>query len=43
MKEKLFNELTGSIKQAGKIRKGERKASRRIVIADSDVAEIRKK
>ncbi len=43
MKEKLFNELTESIKQAGKIRKGELKPSGTTVISDPDVAEIRKK
>lgn len=41
--EELFNELTESIKQAGKIRKGELIASRRTVITDPNVAEIRKK
>ena len=43
MKEELFDEFLESIKQAGKIREGELKASQRIVITDSDVAEIRKK
>ena len=43
MKEELFNELTESIKQAGKIRQGKLPASRRIVIADPDVSRIRKK
>jgi len=43
MKDDLFNELTKSIKQAGKIRQGELRASRRTVIADPDVSQIRKK
>ena len=42
MKEELFDEFLESIKQAGKIREGELKASQRIVITDSDVAETRK-
>ena len=42
MKEELFEEFIESIKQAGKIREGELKASQRIVITDSDVTETRK-
>lgn len=43
MKKELFNQLTESIKQAGKIRRGKLPASRRTVIADPDVGQIRKK
>ncbi|MBP3192713.1 NadS family protein [Natronogracilivirga saccharolytica] len=43
MKEELFNELTQSIKQAGKIRHGKLPASKRTVIEDPDVAQIRRK
>lgn len=43
MKEELFNELTQSIKQAGKIRHGKLPASKRTVIEDPDVTQIRKK
>jgi len=43
MKEEIFNELSESIKQAGKIRRGEVQASRKTVISDPDVTQIRKK
>lgn len=43
MKEKMFNELLESVKQAGQIRKGQRKPSHRMVIEEPDVVKIRKK
>ena len=43
MKDKMFNELLESVKQAGDIRKGKRKASRHTVIEEPDVVAIREK
>jgi len=43
MKKELFNELVASIKQAGKIHRGEAKASRTFVFQPDDVREIREK
>jgi len=41
MNEKLFNELTASIREAGAIRRGKKVASRSFEIADVDVQAIR--
>ncbi len=38
-----FSDLKKSIRQAGRIRRGERKPSRRFVIDEPDVADIRHK
>ncbi|MEX0685845.1 MAG: NadS family protein [Balneolales bacterium] len=43
MKEELFKELLDSVKQAGQIKKGELHASRRTIISEPDVVQIRKK
>lgn len=43
MKKALFDELVGSIKQAGKIHRGEVKASRTFVFEPEDVRQIREK
>jgi putative transcriptional regulator len=43
MNNDMFNELLESVKQAGDIRKGNRKPSRRSVIEEPDVASIREK
>ena len=41
MKNKDFDDLVKSIKQAGKIRRGEMKASRIVEFAPADIKEIR--
>jgi putative transcriptional regulator len=41
MKEELFEELVESIKQAGRIRRGAKRASRRATIGAPDVQHIR--
>jgi putative transcriptional regulator len=43
MKKQLFDELVASIKDAGKIHRGEAKASRTFVFQPEDVREIRDK
>ena len=43
MDDKMFNELVGSVKEAGKIRRGEMKPSRRFVYDSLDVKAIRQK
>jgi putative transcriptional regulator len=43
MNDEMFDELLESVKQAGDIRKGNRKASRHSVIDEPDVAAIRNK
>ena len=43
MNDELFNELLESVKQAGNIRKGNRKPSRYAVIDEPDVTAIREK
>ena len=43
MNDEVINELLGSVKQAGDIRKGNRKPSRYTVIEEPDVAAIREK
>ena len=43
MKKELFDDLVTSIKQAGKIRRGESKASRTFVFQPEDVRQIREK
>ena len=43
MKKQLFAELVGSIQQAGKIRRGEAKPSRKFVFRPDDVRSIRQK
>ena len=43
MNEQMFNELLESIEQAGKIRKGQMKPSRRTVLKEPDVLAIREK
>ena len=43
MKKALFDELVGSIKQAGKIHRGEAEASRTYVFEPEDVRQIREK
>lgn len=43
MKEKDFNEFAESIRQAGKIRREERSVSRKTVLPEPDVVQIRKK
>lgn len=43
MDEKLFNELTASIKEAGAIKRGEKRASRTFEFADVDVQSVRAK
>ena len=43
MKKELFEELVGSIKQAGKIHRGEMKPSREFVFEPDDVRAIRAK
>jgi len=43
MKNEMFNELLESVRQAGEIRKGDRKPSRYYVIAEPDVLAIREK
>jgi putative transcriptional regulator len=43
MKTQDFEELLESVRQAGKIKRGEMQASRRFVMAEPDVAVIRKK
>jgi hypothetical protein len=42
MDKKLFNELTGSVKEAGKIRRGQKNASRFTAIKAPVVRKIRK-
>ena len=43
MKKQLFNELVESIREAGKIHRGEAAASRRFVFKPQDVRKIRAK
>ena len=43
MKKQLFDELVSSIKQAGKIHRGEVEASRTFVFQPEDVRQIREK
>ncbi|MDT8376864.1 MAG: NadS family protein [Mariprofundaceae bacterium] len=43
MDEKLFQELTASIKEAGAIKRGKKAASRSIEFADVDVQAVRAK
>jgi len=43
MDDKMFNELVGSVKEAGKIRRGEIKPSRRFVYDSLDVKAVRQK
>ena len=43
MDDKMFNELVGSVKEAGKIRRGEIKPSRRFVYDSLNVKAIRQK
>jgi putative transcriptional regulator len=43
MKKELFEELVESIKQAGKIHRGESKPSRRFEFAPADIKAIRKR
>jgi len=43
LKNALFDELVGSIRQAGKIHRGEAKASRTFVFEPEDVRQIREK
>jgi hypothetical protein len=43
MKKELFEELIASVKQAGRIHRGEAKPSRTFVFAPEDVPEIQEK
>lgn len=43
MDDKLFQELTDSIREAGKIRRGEKSASRTFEFEDIDVQQVRAK
>jgi putative transcriptional regulator len=43
MKEQDFDDLVKSVKQAGKIRRGKMKASRRFEIKPADIKNIRRK
>ena len=43
MKDEMFNELLKSVKEADKILKGKRKASRVFELSAPDIVEIRKK
>ena len=43
MKKEMFNELTQSIREAGKIRKGQKKASRVFKYKPVDIKKIRNK
>jgi putative transcriptional regulator len=43
MKRKMFKELLGSVREAGLILRGEKKPSRRVVIAASGVRSIRER
>jgi putative transcriptional regulator len=43
MKRELFEELVGSIKEAGRIHRGEAKPSRTFVFKPEDIREIREK
>jgi len=43
MEDKLFQELTSSIREAGKIRQGKKKASRTFEFKDVDVRQVRAK
>ena len=43
MKRELFDELVGSIKEAGRIHRGEAKASRTFVFEPEDIRGIREK
>ena len=43
MNNELFNELLGSVEEAGKIKRGEKQASREFNFADPDVKSIREK
>lgn len=43
MKEEMFDELLESVRQAGRIRKGQLKASRHSVLEEPDVHAIREK
>ncbi len=43
MNNELFNELLGSVEEAGKIMRGEKPASRAFNFADPDVKSIREK
>jgi putative transcriptional regulator len=43
MKKKLFDDLVASIEEAGKIHRGEAKASRTFVFEPDDVRQIREK
>jgi putative transcriptional regulator len=41
--KQLFDELVGSVKEAGKIKRGQKKAARTTHVAQPDVRKIRKK
>jgi len=43
MKKEMFNQLVASVQQAGKIHRGETKASRTFVFQPEDVRKIREK
>jgi len=43
MDDKLFQELTASIKEAGEIRRGEQKVSRSFIFSNVSVREVRAK
>ncbi|MEE9567764.1 MAG: NadS family protein [Candidatus Binatia bacterium] len=43
MNKKEFNKLVASVKQAGKIKRGEMKASRVVDLKPMDIREVRKK
>jgi putative transcriptional regulator len=43
MDDNLFNDLIGSVKEAGQIKRGKVKASRRFIYNTPDVKKIRKK
>lgn len=43
MKDELFEELLGSVREGGRILRGEAKPSRKFELGEPDVAEIREK
>ena len=43
MDKKLFDELVGSVKEAGKIRRGQKRASRTMEVKAPDVRKIRER
>jgi putative transcriptional regulator len=43
MKKEMFEELMGSVREAGAVLRGQKKASRRIVISSSGVRAIRER